>query len=596
MNETENTTKKDISKRIIVILAIVILLIDCSGCASKDVRAASKVKYLTDWHVQTEDEEGCYILLFALQDKNSNYVVSPASVELEIINDEGESVYHDICIITVDDYSYWTSPEKSEQYLAPLYIYFDEIEPGQTGKGTLIFNVSYGDSFSFDDISESIHSLPEKQGVDIEQVEIPPNASSDSQTGLASLVGEWRYMGGDINGPEITISQSGGTYYVDIFCMFASGTMCILEKCPLIYDASKSGYIAPYEDSAQGNTGQILISNIDSVYYLTITVESRQYPNSQDLTVINQHIKKINQSEILAVDSASGVSQKEINVFLGNFCEQSFKDFYSSNYSDTQLINFAWTWAQLHQPQEMTYRDGCQYLSSSSIANIIKRYFGLSIINQSTDWITYSNGQYFANASNPATEVPIAIADSVNDNGDGTYTVDFTGYYCTYGAFDESYLSYDSYSANNSPVFQRSGTGKAVVTRSKHNGIAGFNLIEYKQQMNFTGYSGIIQEEIPASYESNKNNIDEVAIIESTFKKTKKSLINDLYGDSAEALYTNTKLIGSEVTYDGNTAIVEITVEHCSNVFDFYGTSTYSFYAKAKFDLASMEMYYFTYQ
>lgn len=464
-------------KKALIYILTVIMLITCSGCVSKEDRVANKVEYLSDLHVQVENEEGCYILFFALKDKNRDYVVSPANIELEIVNDEGESVYRNTYSITVDDYSYWTSPAKGEEYLAPVYIYFDDIKPGETGKGTLTFSVWYGDSFYFYNISENIHSLPEKQETHIGQTEVPPNASSDAQAGLASLVGEWRYMGSYINGPEITISRSGNTYYADIFCMFASGAICILEECPLTYDVAKSGYIAPYEDIAQGNTGQIFISNIDGVYYLTITVESRQFPNNQALTVINQPIEKINQSEVvLTTNGQNSISQEAINRFLSNFCEQYFGDFYDSNYNDAQLIDFTWTWTQLNRPEDMTYSEGYQCLPATNVADIISRYFGLNVTHQSTDWITYSNKQYSAGASNPPTETEIAIVDSVNNNGDDTYTVDFTRYSCN-GSPENIFYSYDSYTAKNSQSLQHSGTGRAVI---KPNGKSGFTLIEYK--------------------------------------------------------------------------------------------------------------------
>lgn len=327
-------------------------------------------------------------------------------------------------------------------------------------------------------------------------------------------------------------------------------------------------------------------SDSDIVFPSTPDLEEMTVDVVEDNNMIEDIPENNTDYSVDLLISMSSSEQKALNDFLGSFAQQLFNEYdINDNCSDADLINFAFYYLQQNYSDKINLNmsEGVFEVDGFEIANVVFSLFDRSIIHQTISdpgfWYDSQKEIYRVFMSNAASNTYFVTAKTCKNIGDGLFAIEYDVTEDNLGALSDF----------------TSGTA-IIQPYSEPRNYSNYKLIAYKQQIDFTEYSRIIQEEILASYESNKNTIDEVALIESTFTKTKKKLINDLYGYSAEALYTNTKLIGSKVTYDGNTVIVEIAVDHCSNVFDFYGMSTYSFYAKAKFDLDSMEMYYFTYE
>jgi hypothetical protein len=118
------------------------------------------VSYLADRSVQYEKLDQCHLLLFSLQDDNNNRIASDATIDIEIVNDNGETVYSKSHQITSSNFGNWTSAFYGERFLASVYISDTDIISGSSKKGTIYFTVYNEGNFAFDESKLTIDNLP----------------------------------------------------------------------------------------------------------------------------------------------------------------------------------------------------------------------------------------------------------------------------------------------------------------------------------------------------------------------------------------------------------------------------------------------------
>ncbi len=120
---------------------------------------AGKVYYILNRSRYYDDANGCYRYLFSLQDRAGNYIKAPCKVKVEIVNDDGQTVYSGIKLVHTSDFGTWTNNNSSRSYTAAaVYVYDSEITPGTDDGGKITFTVLNDGYFSFDPDKYTIYS------------------------------------------------------------------------------------------------------------------------------------------------------------------------------------------------------------------------------------------------------------------------------------------------------------------------------------------------------------------------------------------------------------------------------------------------------
>ncbi|MGN0162268.1 MAG: hypothetical protein ACI4EA_01625 [Candidatus Ornithomonoglobus sp.] len=197
-------------------------------------------------------------------------------------------------------------------------------------------------------------------------------------------------------------------------------------------------------------------------------------------------------------------NQREINIFLSNFSEVEMGDYDASNPSNDLLIYFGTHHLQINKNQladpsslrhisaEQAYEHfaispggGNFYAANASaVAATVDRYFGKGITSASiryNGWyVTYENNEYFFDCKPESDHYvsPIfSIAQSMYQNSDGSYTVEFKNYL-------SMILDVDIYglTAADSPdayCLIPNGSGVAVIAPYSGSTTTKYHLIRY---------------------------------------------------------------------------------------------------------------------
>lgn len=145
----------------------------CSRCGEKcpvelsmtttEKNNASAVHYISQRQIWHQDDEGRYVLVFSLLDKNEKELSAPAVVEIKIQNDKGEVVYTAIRTVKSSDFTTWYYNNGSvKKYQATIYIYDNELSEGLVDDGDIYFTVYNSGYFSFSESTLSVSGLPVK--------------------------------------------------------------------------------------------------------------------------------------------------------------------------------------------------------------------------------------------------------------------------------------------------------------------------------------------------------------------------------------------------------------------------------------------------
>ena len=175
----------------------------------------------------------------------------------------------------------------------------------------------------------------------------------------------------------------------------------------------------------------------------------------------------------------------QINVFLSNFSEQNFGDYPGTDYD---LIDFGYMYAKINNREVLGSSGGYYYVEKGNMDSILTRFFGktVSLPDPSTltkygQTIEYRGGVYYFPAADGESVAYCTAATSMEDNGNGTYTVYFSIY--AHENPHDSMSPYYSMTADEMAArseLNYQGAGQAVVrdyTRS--NGVESYQLISY---------------------------------------------------------------------------------------------------------------------
>lgn len=176
--------------------------------------------------------------------------------------------------------------------------------------------------------------------------------------------------------------------------------------------------------------------------------------------------------------------QGRMNLFLSNFSEQQLQRYEREESPDSEVIEFAYRQLRINAPGSFTYpTSGWEAISADTLERAAERFFGRTPERQSTDWLTYENGTYLAQAADGQMVNYVTVADTCTVRQDGTYRVFFTVY-----EVDENRLSggYSSlYELTPEQAAEESClsvlcSGTAALEDSTYNGGASFHLLRYR--------------------------------------------------------------------------------------------------------------------
>lgn len=192
----------------------------------------------------------------------------------------------------------------------------------------------------------------------------------------------------------------------------------------------------------------------------------------------------------------------ELNVFLSNFAEIGFPQYDEATSGNNALIFFGCMHnsrnhtdgaipisdeeARKYVKLEEQYIHACYKVDKSTVENTVARYFGKNVMHGSStttdqyglNWDQgYSNGYYYFDSGEEGDfSIDVAVADSMYENSDGTYTVAFKTY--VFGEPDEFPGVY--YSTPASVVGRTAwAKGTAVVRPYSYNGRNTYQLVSY---------------------------------------------------------------------------------------------------------------------
>ena len=120
---------------------------------------ADNVYFLADEQIQSD--ENYYNFIFALKNERNERIKSPASVNIKIINNNGEIVYDKLSIITPINFSIWSNKFYGwEKLLGAMKIQKSDILNGSISEGKIKYTIFYENSFNFEEQSLDIDDLP----------------------------------------------------------------------------------------------------------------------------------------------------------------------------------------------------------------------------------------------------------------------------------------------------------------------------------------------------------------------------------------------------------------------------------------------------
>lgn len=201
----------------------------------------------------------------------------------------------------------------------------------------------------------------------------------------------------------------------------------------------------------------------------------------------------------------SGMTDHQIymlNIFLSNFSELDINSFDVHSATREQLIYFGCLHNSRNHTEAATgisdeealrylepddYINAYYKVSGQAVSDTVDRYIGLSVehgtASYNEEWFTrdfvYDGGYYYFDSGEEGdASTTFSIADTMYDNGDGTYTVGFTNYYSGYQeVLDVCYQLTNKTVGDYSDKLHRSGSGTAVVTPYNYNGNDTYRLI-----------------------------------------------------------------------------------------------------------------------
>ena len=118
----------------------------------------TEVEWLSDYRFEYFADEDTYVLLFQLSDRYGNPVVARGTVDIMVVNNDGQIVYEQTHRFNEYSFEQWYYGN-TEMFLATIYVDPSEVSVGATNLGVCYFEVS-GDNFLFETCSCNVTDLP----------------------------------------------------------------------------------------------------------------------------------------------------------------------------------------------------------------------------------------------------------------------------------------------------------------------------------------------------------------------------------------------------------------------------------------------------
>lgn len=145
-----------------------------------DPYESQSVQYISDRDVDYYESDDWFIVFFGLKNENETLIDASGTADIEIKDQNGNSLYKQSIPFSEDDFTTWTSASWSnEKYLCGLYIDRADISGGTSTSGTLTLEVTCADGSHFSPSNLSISDLPEKR-VTIKLPSVPKTLNDNS--------------------------------------------------------------------------------------------------------------------------------------------------------------------------------------------------------------------------------------------------------------------------------------------------------------------------------------------------------------------------------------------------------------------------------
>lgn len=125
---------------------------------TRNASGLGSAKLLQSWSFAWSEEKEGYVLCFELCDKNGNDLTAAGTVEIEIVNDKGETVYKKTRTFTAADFIE-VEKKDTKRKLAGIVIAKGDIAEGTTPTGTVSFRVQ-GIGYAFEIATVRAYDLP----------------------------------------------------------------------------------------------------------------------------------------------------------------------------------------------------------------------------------------------------------------------------------------------------------------------------------------------------------------------------------------------------------------------------------------------------
>lgn len=122
-----------------------------------------EVEYISERYVEYHEENDEFVVMFALEDSQDNYLEASGTAKIKITDDAGNVIYDSEIPFTESNFTDWTRPFRDDStHGCWLTIPRGDVQPASSSSGTLELSVT-GPGFSFDPESYTITDLPEKR-------------------------------------------------------------------------------------------------------------------------------------------------------------------------------------------------------------------------------------------------------------------------------------------------------------------------------------------------------------------------------------------------------------------------------------------------
>jgi len=171
-----------------------------------------KVEWISERDFFYYEDRDTFVLAFALLDEDKVTIGASGTALIEIVNDDGVSVYKETRTFTEANFQEWIYEGSVNKFLTSIYIDPDDITPGITATGTVYFTV-YGDYYIFKESTLAAKNLPTIP-IQVELSDLPQKVHFCASSGriyCTTLVENIDYK--VINGTDLYIYFTGKKTY-----------------------------------------------------------------------------------------------------------------------------------------------------------------------------------------------------------------------------------------------------------------------------------------------------------------------------------------------------------------------------------------------